>query len=110
MTSNTKNKMNWISYLFGDSVNDDAVESNQQNKLIEQLNNLSNYISEDIIEIKETLKENEPIERLEKLSNYISEYISEIKEHLKKKSIQKSVHFEGKSSQSVLIQFNIFKF
>ena len=84
MTSNSTNKINnWISNLFGSSNNDDVAESNDQNKLIEQLDNLSNYISEDI---------------------------TRIKGNLKKKSIQKSAHFEAKSSQAVLIQFNLFKF
>ena len=111
MTSNSTNKINnWISNLFGSSNNDDLAESNDQNKLIEQLDNLSNYILEDITRIKANLKENEPIEDLEELSNYISEDITRIKENLKKKSIQKSAHFEAKSSQAVLIQFNLFKF
>lgn len=84
MTSNSTNKINnWISNLFGSSNNDDVAESNDQNKLIEQLDNLSNYISEDI---------------------------TRIKGNLKKKSIQKSAHFKAKSSQAVLIQFNLFKF
>ena len=84
MTSNSTNKINnWISNLFGSSNNDDVAESNDQNKLIEQLDNLSNYISEDI---------------------------TRLKGNLKKKSIQKSAHFEAKSSQAVLIQFNLFKF
>lgn len=84
MTSNSTNKINnWISNLFGSLNNDDVAESNDQNKLIEQLDNLSNYISEDI---------------------------TRIKGNLKKKSIQKSAHFEAKSSQAVLIQFNLFKF